>query len=186
MSKVLVIDNYDSFTYNLVHLIEGLDVEVDVVRNDDLDSVDVKNYNNILISPGPGIPSDIPQIKELVLNNYKAKNILGVCLGHQLIAECFGEENVLSEQVFHGISTKIEVDNQSKLFRNLPESFNVGRYHSWIVNEINNSELIKTASSDEGTVMAFQHTKYSLFGIQFHPESILSEYGKDVIFNWLN
>ena len=185
MSAVLVIDNYDSFTYNLVHLLEGVGAKVVVVRNDKLDSISIDDYENILISPGPGVPSDIPQVRDFFLKHFQSKNILGVCLGHQLIAECFEEKIELSEQVFHGISTQVEVDYKSKLFHDLPNSFSVGRYHSWIVNEITNPDLLETASSEDGVVMAFQHKSYAVFGIQFHPESILSEYGREIISNWL-
>lgn len=184
MSKVLVIDNYDSFTYNLVHLLEGVDAEVTVVRNDELYDVDFELFPNVLISPGPGIPSDIKQVKKFVLENYQTKNILGVCLGHQLIAECFGSMVELSENVFHGIATPIEVDNDCKLFQNLPESFNVGRYHSWITKEIT-KDFSALAKTEDGIIMAFQHKIFPLYGIQFHPESILSEYGKEIIENWL-
>lgn len=185
MSKVLVIDNYDSFTYNLVHLLEGVDADVTVVRNDELDTVDVSEYHNILISPGPGVPSDIPQVKTFFLNYYQTKNILGVCLGHQLIAECFGNKIELSENVFHGISTPITKVGKSKLFDGLPNSFNVGRYHSWLVKDFSNDDLKITALSEEENIMAFQHKDYNVYGIQFHPESILSEYGKEIISNWL-
>lgn len=185
MFKVLIIDNFDSFTYNLVHLLEGVDAEVKVVRNDALNNIDISNFHNIVISPGPGTPSDIPQVKQFFLKHYKTKNILGVCLGHQLIAECFENKVELSKTVFHGISTPISRVGDSKLFKNLPEKFNVGRYHSWLVSSIDNAELTTTAISEERNVMAFQHVKYDVYGIQFHPESILSEYGKEVILNWL-
>lgn len=185
MSKVLVIDNYDSFTYNLVHLLEGVGGEVIVVRNDELERVNWGEFNNILISPGPGIPSQIPQVKEVVLNHYKSKNILGVCLGHQLIAECFGQIIELSEGVFHGISSPINIIKEGKLFQNIPSQFKVGRYHSWLLKNLSNDEFEITAVSEEKIIMGFQHRSYSLYGIQFHPESILSEYGKEMIMNWL-
>lgn len=186
MSEVLVIDNFDSFTYNLVHLIEGLGNDVTVIRNDKLKSIEIDKFKNILISPGPGTPEHVPQVKEFVLDNCQSKNILGVCLGHQLIAECFGGQNTLTSNVFHGISTSIKVNNQSKLFQGLPQSFHVGRYHSWIVNNLKNSQLAITAETIDGVIMAFEHKSLSVYGIQFHPESILSEFGKEVISNWLN
>ena len=185
MSKVLVIDNYDSFTYNLVHLLEGVDAEVTVVRNDELETVNFNDYRNILISPGPGVPSGIPQVKEIVMRCYQTKNILGVCLGHQLIAECFGNEIKLSEKVFHGVATPINLIEESNLFKGLPQRFNVGRYHSWFLKTLSDNTLLSTAVSEEGHIMAFQHKEFSVYGIQFHPESILSEFGKEIIANWL-
>ena len=184
MSKVLIIDNYDSFTYNLVHLLEGVDAEVTVVRNDELNDLDFNDFHNILISPGPGVPSELPQVKEIVLKYYKTKNILGVCLGHQLIAECFENDVKLSDSVFHGVSTKIKIIEEGNLFKGLPNQFKVGRYHSWFLDQLNDDFKVN-ALCEEGQIMAFQHIDYDLYGIQFHPESILSEYGREIISNWL-
>ena len=185
MSKVLVIDNYDSFTYNLVHLLEGVNADVTVVRNDELSTINFDEYYNILISPGPGVPSDIPQVKEVVMAYYQSKNILGVCLGHQLISECLGSEVELSEKVFHGVATPITIIEEGILFKGLPNKIKVGRYHSWVVKSIPGDVLSTTAISEEQYVMAFQHKEFPVYGIQFHPESILSEFGKEIITNWL-
>jgi anthranilate synthase component II len=185
MYKVLLIDNFDSFTYNLVHLLEGVDAEVTVVRNDMLHTIQVKVYTHIVISPGPGLPSEVEQVKHFVKPLLASHNLLGVCLGHQLLGELFGAALYQTDKVYHGIATEISVDASSKLFKGLPNTFNVGRYHSWMVKDLP-KELKTTATDSEGHIMAFQHTSLNVSAVQFHPESILSEYGREVIGNWLS
>lgn len=184
MPKVLVIDNFDSFTYNLVHLLEGINAEVTVVRNDDLEMINPNSFEHILISPGPGLPEQLSEVKNFVTPHFTKKNILGVCLGHQLLGEVFGAKLFQNNKVYHGIASRIEVNNASHLFKNLPKNFNVGRYHSWMVNALP-KEFMVTATDKYGNVMAFEHNTYKLFGVQFHPESILTEYGREMLRNWL-
>jgi anthranilate synthase component II len=185
MYKVLLIDNFDSFTYNLVHLLEGVDAEVTVVRNDMLHTIIPNNFTHFVISPGPGLPSEVEQVKQFVKSLLTSHNILGVCLGHQILGELFGAELYQTDKVYHGIATEISVDTSSKLFKGLPKTINVGRYHSWMVKDLP-KELKITATDSDGHIMAFEHTELNVSAVQFHPESILSEYGKEIIKNWLN
>jgi anthranilate synthase component II len=185
MYKVLLIDNFDSFTYNLVHLLEGVDAEVVVVRNDMLHTIQVKDYTHVVISPGPGLPSEVNQVKQFVKPLLITHKILGVCLGHQILGELFGAELYQIGKVYHGIATEISVDTSSKLFKDLPNTFNVGRYHSWMVKDLP-KELKITATDSEDHIMAFEHSTFNLSAVQFHPESILSQYGREVIGNWLS
>jgi len=182
--EVLVIDNYDSFVFNLVHYIEGLGAEVIVKRNDEVTLEEVDLYTKILISPGPGLPKNAGIVPELLRQYAASKSILGVCLGHQAIAEAFGSKLKNLPEVHHGVSHPIQIKSKSKLFANLPKSFKVGRYHSWMVDKIS-EELIITAIDDEGEIMALKHKEYDVEGVQFHPESVLTEYGKDILANWL-
>ena len=189
MKNILVIDNYDSFTYNLVHCIESVgNKKVDVFRNDEISLDDVDKYDEIVLSPGPGIPSESGILLELIERYSSTKKILGVCLGEQAMGEVFGGSIRNLDKVYHGIATNMEiVDFSEPLFSNLPPNFKVGRYHSWIVdkNTIPN-ELKVTAVDDEGEVMAVRHKEFNVCGVQFHPESILTEYGQKIIINWLN
>ena len=182
--KVLVIDNYDSFTYNLVHYMEDLDYEVSVVRNDEFSMDFVEKFDKILISPGPGIPEEAGQTKKLIKRFYSTKSIMGVCLGHQAIGEVFGGKLKNLDSVFHGVATDIKIVSEDKVFKNIPKKIKVGRYHSWVVEKLNDN-LEVLASDNDGNIMALRHKDYKVWGVQFHPESILTEYGKDILKNWL-
>ena len=182
--KVLVIDNYDSFTYNFVHYMEDLDYEVSVVRNDEFSMDFVEKFDKILISPGPGIPDEAGQIKELIKRFCSTKSIMGVCLGHQAIGEVFGGKLKNLDSVFHGVATDIKIVSEDKIFKNIPKKIKVGRYHSWVVEKLNDN-LEVLASDNDGNIMALRHKDYKVWGVQFHPESILTEYGKDILKNWL-
>jgi anthranilate synthase component 2 len=185
--KILVFDNYDSFTYNLVQMIKELsDATVEVYRNDEIPLEQVKGYDKILLSPGPGIPSESGLLLPLIKEYAATKSILGVCLGLQAIGEAFGGKLTNLSQVYHGIATPIHLTNPSTLFEGLPNSFNVGRYHSWVVaeNEFPN-DLIITSKDDEGYIMSLEHKQYDVKGVQYHPESVLTPDGVKIISNWL-
>ncbi|HEV7348754.1 aminodeoxychorismate/anthranilate synthase component II [Telluribacter sp.] len=185
--KILVIDNYDSFTYNLVYILRELHDQVDVYRNDKIAMEQVADYDKILLSPGPGIPSEAGTMLDVVREYAPAKSILGVCLGHQGIGEVFGATLENMSDVLHGISDKVMItDRQDRIFRNLPPQFNVGRYHSWTVipNTVPPSMTI-TAVDENGRVMGLAHKTYDVKGVQFHPESVLTEHGKEMLSNWL-
>jgi anthranilate synthase component II len=187
--KLLVLDNYDSFTYNLVHLVNelGFGNGLKVVRNDRLTVKDAEEFDSILLSPGPGVPSDAGIMPELLKTYSSSKKILGVCLGHQAIAENFGAQLYNMPEVFHGVSTSISVSSQEGLFRNIPGNLKVCRYHSWAVKpESLPNELQVTATDENGIVMAISHRKYNVKGVQFHPESIMTEHGKTIMMNWLS
>jgi len=191
--KILIFDNYDSFTYNLVHLVEKITHEkVDVFRNDQIALEKVKDYDKIILSPGPGIPSEAGLLLPLIKEYAATKCILGVCLGHQAIGEAFGGKLTNLSTVFHGVATPIKVNGQqstvnSNLFAGLPETFEAGRYHSWIIDKDNfPAELEITAEDDNGFIMALQHKTYDLQGVQFHPESVLTPDGEKVMRNWLS
>ncbi|HZI01184.1 MAG TPA: aminodeoxychorismate/anthranilate synthase component II [Flavisolibacter sp.] len=190
--KILVFDNYDSFTYNLVHLVSKIGgVSVDVYRNDVLPLEKVKEYDKVILSPGPGIPSEAGMLLSLIHEYAATKPILGVCLGHQAIGEVFGATLENLKQVYHGVAMPITVDEdhkkgKSSLFADLPLTFEVGRYHSWIVSENNFPESLEITARDEnGLIMALQHKTYDVQGVQFHPESVLTPYGETIIRNWL-
>ncbi|MDP2388674.1 MAG: aminodeoxychorismate/anthranilate synthase component II [Bacteroidota bacterium] len=186
--KLLILDNYDSFTYNLVHLVEKCsDIELEVHRNDKISIRNVNAFDKILLSPGPGLPKEAGILKELIVAYSSTKSILGVCLGQQAIAEVFGAKLKNLERVYHGIATPIKLTNPDSLFTNCPASFEVGRYHSWVVdpNTVPN-ELEVTAIDDEQNIMALRHKTYNIKAVQFHPESILSEYGETIIRNWIS
>ncbi len=188
--KILVFDNYDSFTYNLVHMIRelGFGDNLDVRRNDKITLEEVDAYQKILLSPGPGIPSEAGIMQKLI-NRYAAeKSILGVCLGHQGIAEVFGAKLLNMPKVLHGVATKTNViNNDEPLFADVPKNFLTCRYHSWtVIPETVNGQLEITANDEDGNVLALRHKQYDVRGVQFHPESILTEHGKKMIENWLN
>jgi anthranilate synthase component 2 len=186
--KILVLDNYDSFTYNLVHILKEISSgSVDVFRNDQIKIEDISSYDKILISPGPGVPDQAGITKNLISHYSKSKSILGVCLGCQAIAEAFGGSLINLKKVYHGVETDIIVTDESeKLFTDIPASFTAGRYHSWVVNEIGLPPEIKiTARDDEGLIMAISHTESDVRGVQFHPESVMTKYGKQILLNWL-
>lgn len=188
MKNIALIDNYDSFTYNLVHLIEKVtDSRVDVFLNDKVSLKTISSYPNILLSPGPGLPKNAGLMPEILKHYSPSKNILGVCLGLQAIGECFNSSLKNLDTVMHGIATPITHFNNDFLFKDIPSNFTVGRYHSWVVDKNKlSSELEVTAVDQNGEIMAIKHKKYPVRGIQFHPESILSEYGETLIKNWIN
>ena len=186
--KILVLDNYDSFTYNLVHYVEEIiNDKVDVFRNDEISLADVGKYDKILLSPGPGIPDEAGILKELIKTYAPSKSILGVCLGCQAIAEVFGGSIRNLNKVYHGVATPVSIVNKDEyLFKGLPSEFNAGRYHSWVVNEDDlPKELLITSKEAEGQIMGLMHKTYDLRGVQFHPESVLTEHGKEMIRNWI-
>lgn len=187
--KILVIDNYDSFTYILVNYLRELSgLEVDVFRNDKISLEEVGKYDKILISPGPGVPTEAGIIIDLIKKWAPEKSILGVCLGCQAIAESYGGEIFNLESVYHGIATNMIVNEPSdRLFRDIPENFMAGRYHSWVIKEENlPDEIMVTARDDKGMIMAVSHKEFDLKGVQFHPESVLTKDGKKMIANWLD
>ena len=189
MKKILVIDNYDSFTYNLVHYIEKLTGKYPAVfRNDQIVLDDVNDYDKILLSPGPGIPVDAGICLELIRQYASSKSILGICLGHQAICEAFGGKIYNLTNVFHGIATPVSItDLEEPLFRNVPASITAGRYHSWAVSNENLPECFRITCKDEGgIIMGISHKDYDLRGLQFHPESVLTEHGIDIVLNWLD
>lgn len=185
--KLLVLDNYDSFTYNLVHLIEKVsDIPFDVIRNDKVSIADVNAYDKILLSPGPGLPKDAGIMPELLKQYGAIKSIFGVCLGLQAIGENYGATLKNLDTVFHGLATPINIVNDDLIFKDCPKTFTVGRYHSWVVNHQHlPSDLQITATDANGNIMALKHTTHDVRGVQFHPESILSEYGEAIIQSWL-
>lgn len=192
MMKILVFDNYDSFTYNLVHLVEKITGEkVDVYRNDQIALADVEAYDKIILSPGPGIPEEAGLLLPLIKAYAASKSILGVCLGHQAIAEAFGGKLTNLSTVFHGVATPITRVSHSSRVANqvldgLPETIEVGRYHSWIVSDENFPEQLEVTARDvNGYIMALQHKIYDVQGVQFHPESVLTPDGEQILRNWL-
>lgn len=190
--KILVFDNYDSFTYNLVHSIAHLTgIQPDVCKNDGIDLSQVKQYDKIVLSPGPGIPSEAGLLLPLIKEYASTKSILGVCLGHQAIGEAFGAKLVNLSKVFHGVATPIQIEkldngSTSSLYNGLTDIIEVGRYHSWVVSDKDLPNCFQITAKDEtGLIMGLAHTKYDLEGVQFHPESILTPAGEKIIQNWL-
>jgi len=185
--KILVLDNYDSFTYNLVHIIKELGYKVDVIRNDKISLEEVGVYDKILLSPGPGIPEEAGIMLDVVRKYGATKSIMGVCLGHQGIGEVYGSELSNMSTVLHGFGMETTiVDKECKLFKDLPETFTTGRYHSWVIDENKLSDnLILTAVGEDGKIMGVRHKEHDVVGVQFHPESILTENGIQMMKNWL-
>lgn len=184
--KTVIIDNYDSFTYNLAHLIKELGAEVDVLRNDKFELEELEKYDKIILSPGPGIPEEAGLLLEVIRTYAGRKPILGVCLGEQAIGQAFGGKLTNLSEVFHGIQTNVKIKNKDYIFDGLPTEIPVGRYHSWVVDtEEFPEELVITAISSEGQIMALKHREYDVHGIQFHPESVLTPDGKQIVGNWL-
>ncbi len=185
--KILVFDNYDSFTYNLVHYLEQVsDAQVEVFRNDKIALEDIAVYDKILLSPGPGIPSEAGILMELIRKYAPLKSILGVCLGQQAIGEVFGGKLVNLERVFHGVATDMKITGDDVLFNGIPKMFKAGRYHSWVVDKENFPDALEITAEDEtGLIMALRHKEYDVRGVQFHPESILTEHGLKLIENWV-
>ena len=187
MKKILVIDNYDSFVYNLVHYLEELDYKVVVKRNDQLHIDDVEDYDKILLSPGPGIPEEAGLLKPIIEKYASTKSIFGVCLGMQAIGEVFGGKLINLDEVHHGVATKISlfVDDEY-LFNGLDKELMVGRYHSWVVDKNIPPTLQVTSYDEKGEIMSLRHSEFDVRGVQFHPESVLTPEGKKMIKNWVN
>lgn len=185
--KILVFDNYDSFTYNLVHYLEmATDATIEIHRNDKISLKEIERFDKILLSPGPGIPADAGILLDVIKTYATTKSILGICLGQQAIAEAFGGSLSNLNEVFHGVSTPVEIIANDSLFKNIPKKFNVGRYHSWIVNRTDlPKELEITCIDESGCIMALRHKTLDIRSVQFHPESILSEHGLEIIKNWV-
>ena len=187
--KIVVIDNYDSFTYNLVHAIKKISgLPVDVFRNDEISLEELEKYDKIVLSPGPGIPEEAGLLLDIIKKFAPKKSMLGVCLGHQAIGEAFGGTLHNMDRVLHGIATPVKLTaNKSVLFNELPETFDVGRYHSWIVKDENLPDCFEVTSYDEhGQIMSMKHKEFDVQGVQFHPESVLTPLGEKMIENWLN
>lgn len=188
MKNILVIDNYDSFTYNLVHYLEDLDCAVTVLRNDEFDIEEVEKYDKILLSPGPGLPSEAGLLKAVIQKYAATKSILGVCLGQQAIGEVFGGTLTNLEKVYHGVASKVTITaTDDTLFNGLENQIEVGRYHSWVISKEDFPEDLEITSIDEnGEVMSIRHKLYDVKGVQYHPESVLTPYGKTILENWVN
>lgn len=184
--RCVIIDNYDSFTYNLVHLFKELGAEIDVVYNDKVVLEDLVHYDRIILSPGPGLPSQAGKMLDVIRTYAGVKPILGVCLGHQAIAELFGGHLSNLSNVFHGICSDVKQCVNSQLFEGIPNTFQVGRYHSWAVKKSSFPSCLEViAETQDGIIMALRHRQYNIYGIQFHPESVLTPNGKKIIENWL-
>ncbi|WP_294933577.1 aminodeoxychorismate/anthranilate synthase component II [uncultured Prevotella sp.] len=184
--KIVIIDNYDSFTYNLSHLLKELGADVTVVRNDKFELKDLEQYDKIVLSPGPGIPSEAGLLLEVIRTYAGRKPILGVCLGHQAIGEVFGASLENLKEVYHGVQTEGTQMGNDYIFDGLPERVMMGRYHSWVVAKDSVPECLEvTAMSDDGEIMAMRHRQYDIHGIQFHPESVLTPEGKTIVGNFL-
>ena len=184
--KIVIIDNYDSFTYNLSHLLKELGAEVEVVRNDKFELKDLEQYDKIVLSLGPGIPSEAGLLLDVIRTYAGRKPILGVCLGHQAIGEVFGASLENLKEVYHGVQTEGTQLGNDYIFEGLPERVMMGRYHSWVVAKDSVPECLEvTAMSDDGEIMAMRHRQYDIHGIQFHPESVLTPEGKTIVGNFL-
>lgn len=187
MKHIVIIDNYDSFTYNLSHLVKELGADVTVYRNDRFTMDRLEEFDKIILSPGPGIPSEAGLLLDVIKHYAGKKPILGVCLGHQAIGEYFGGTLENLADVFHGVATEGTQYGNDPIFAGLPKRIIMGRYHSWVVSKDNFPSCLEiTAESDEGQIMALRHRQYDIHGIQFHPESVLTTEGKAIIYNWLN
>lgn len=185
--KIVVIDNYDSFTYNLVHYLEDLNATVTVFRNDEFELEELEQFDKILLSPGPGIPDEAGLLKEVIKKYAPTKSILGVCLGQQAIGEVFGGNLINLEKVYHGIATNVTNIVEDTLFTDIPKNIEVGRYHSWVVSPENFPDSLEITSVDSnGQIMSLRHKTYDVKGVQYHPESVLTPHGKKILENWLN
>ena len=186
MKKISVIDNYDSFTYNLVHYLEDLNCDVTVVRNDKLDLTDIEAYHKIVLSPGPGIPDEAGLLKAIIKTYAPTKSILGVCLGQQAIGEVFGGSLINLDEVYHGVATNVTITVDDEiLFKGLEKNIEVGRYHSWVVNPNLPDSLEATSVDSNGQIMSLRHKVYDVRGVQYHPESVLTPNGKAILKNWI-
>ncbi|MFZ4670620.1 MAG: anthranilate synthase component II [Flavobacterium sp.] len=188
MKKIAVIDNYDSFTYNLVHYLEDLNAGVSVYRNDEFELEELEKFDKILLSPGPGIPEEAGLLKAVISKYAESKSILGVCLGQQAIGEVFGGTLINLDKVFHGVASKVTKSvTDEALFDKLPNEFEVGRYHSWVVANKGFPDVLEITSVDEsGQIMSLRHKTLDIKGVQFHPESVLTPFGKQILENWVN
>ena len=187
MIKTIIIDNYDSFTYNLSHLLKELGADVTVVRNDKFRIEDLEQYDRIVLSPGPGIPSEAGLMPQVIKAYAGRKPILGICLGHQAIGEAFGAKLLNIGNVVHGVATPAHLTADDYIFKGLPADLEVGRYHSWVVDDKDLPDCLEvTSRSDDGYIMSMRHKEYDIRGIQYHPESVLTPDGKAIINNWLN
>ncbi|MBR2396721.1 MAG: aminodeoxychorismate/anthranilate synthase component II [Bacteroidaceae bacterium] len=185
--NTVIIDNYDSFTYNLSHLLKELGADVTVVRNDKFRIEDLEQFDKIVLSPGPGIPSEAGLMPQVIKAYAGRKPILGICLGHQAIGEAFGAKLLNIGNVVHGVATPAHITAQDYLFEGLASDLEVGRYHSWVVDDKELPQCLEvTSRSDDGYIMSLRHREYDIRGIQFHPESVLTPQGKTIINNWLN
>lgn len=185
--KIVIIDNYDSFTYNLSHLVKSLGAQVTVYRNDRFEMSQLEQFDKIILSPGPGIPSEAGLLLDVIRSYAGRKPMLGVCLGHQAIGEVFGGKLENLSDVFHGVATEGSQSGNDYIFNGLPERIVMGRYHSWVVSKDNFPDCLEiTAQSDEGQIMALRHRQYDIHGIQFHPESVLTPDGTVIIKNFIN
>ena len=187
MIKVLLIDSYDSFTYNLEHIVRRLDrVEVDVVRNDKFEMSLPEQYDRILLSPGPGIPDESGLLLQVIKEYAPKKPILGICLGHQAIAEAFGAKLKNLDAVLHGKVKSVKVIKDDPIFKGLPQEFEGGRYHSWVVDGEGFPDCLEVIANDEDSeIMGLRHKQYDVKGLQFHPESVLTEHGAQLLLNWV-
>lgn len=184
--KIVIIDNYDSFTYNLAHLVKELGADVAVFRNDKFEMGSLKVFDKIMLSPGPGIPSEAGLMPEVIRCYAQSKPILGICLGHQAIGECFGGRLTNLDRVFHGVATNGRQLGNDYMFRGLAQRITMGRYHSWVVSREDLPDCLEiTAESDEGHIMALRHRTLDIRGLQFHPESVLTTDGKKMMDNWI-
>ncbi|MEM9001430.1 MAG: aminodeoxychorismate/anthranilate synthase component II [Bacteroidota bacterium] len=183
--KILMIDNYDSFTYNLVHYLKDLDCQVVVKRNDQLSLESVDNFDAIVLSPGPGIPDEAGLLKPIIEKYAITKRIFGVCLGQQAIGEVFGGKLINLDEVYHGVASTIKITGQDYIFNGIPNEIEVGRYHSWVVHHELPKTLTATSYDENGQVMSLQHKEYDIRAVQFHPESVLTPYGKQILKNWI-
>ena len=187
MKKVLVIDNYDSFTYNLVHYLQDMDCEVVVKRNDKLSLEEVDQFEKILLSPGPGIPDEAGLLKAIIKRYGPTKSILGICLGQQAIAEVYGGSIENLNKVYHGVATSIKrINDDEILYKGIPKEFEVGRYHSWVVSKEMPDCLMTTSIDENGEIMSIKHVVHDVRAVQYHPESILTPLGKQLLKNWVD
>ncbi|MBP3230054.1 MAG: aminodeoxychorismate/anthranilate synthase component II [Prevotella sp.] len=185
--KIVIIDNYDSFTYNLSHLVKELGADVTVLRNDQFTLPQLQPFDRIILSPGPGIPSEAGLLLDVIRTYAGHKPMLGVCLGHQAIGEVFGAQLVNLSEVFHGVATEGTQLGNDPIFAGLPRRITMGRYHSWVVEKESLPDTLEiTALSDEGQIMALRHRSYNIHGIQFHPESVLTPQGRGIVRNWMS
>ena len=185
--KTVIIDNYDSFTFNLAHLLKELGAEVDVVRNYQFELPALERYDKIVLSPGPGIPSEAGLLLDVIRAYAERKPMLGVCLGHQAIGEVFGAKLENLAEGYRGVATDCEHFSNDPIFNGMPRHFEVGRYHSWVVSKDGLPDCLEvTATSPDGNIMALRHKRYPVHGIQFHPESVLTPLGRQIVGNWLN
>ncbi len=187
MKRIVIIDNYDSFTYNLAHLVKSLGADITVVRNDKFQLSDLEPYDGILLSPGPGVPSEAGLLLDVIRCYAGKKPMLGVCLGHQAIGEVFGARLKNLSEVYHGVATPCRITVADQIFKGMPNEIEVGRYHSWVVEKNDFPTCLEiTSVSNDGEIMSLRHRQYDIRGIQFHPESILTPDGAKIIGNWLD